>query len=198
MARRRVSLLRKYEKPKFEEQNGICEACDRDLLKNVHKLNIHHKRAVKLGGGDEPENLALLHWRCNSVIGILPWTEETKQLCRDIPDEALLSPPGQCATADCGIAIPENRIYCGECAKERRLTRNKDQYANDSELKAYYSDYAKNRWRNDPVYQASKHKSVGKYQRKRRMRHALLTMLGLYAGPIGGVTNKVWYERIAA
>ncbi len=46
----------------FDKQNGICLACDKPLDENSH---VDHWIPLALGGSNGPENLTLLHAKCN-------------------------------------------------------------------------------------------------------------------------------------
>lgn len=54
-----------------EQQRGLCCYCRRPGL----KLTLEHRTPVKLGGGNEPQNLALACQSCNSKKGALTAAE---------------------------------------------------------------------------------------------------------------------------
>ena len=69
-ARKRWDLVMELE----AEQAGMCAICGDPLARppearDVHDLHVDHKLAKCLGGGDERENLQLVHSWCNESKG---------------------------------------------------------------------------------------------------------------------------------
>ena len=64
---RELSTLPLYQQRLAQAQNGDCPNCGTSLI-NGESLEEHHKRLRSRGGGNEKENLVLLHFYCQKQI----------------------------------------------------------------------------------------------------------------------------------
>ena len=71
-------------------QNGMCGACGRRIILEVHVAHVHHMLAIAAGGGNGKHNLVLTHGGCNADIGTDYHTYATMWRTYGIAEESLL------------------------------------------------------------------------------------------------------------